>query len=291
MSITAIPILGRIFLELGLSHTRTATLTIGAAAIDDICGWLLLGVVAAIVTSGFEAVPFVLRVAALLAYGAFVLVILRPVIDRMLSRQLARRGHITGRGISYMLILLLCSAAITSNLGVFAIFGGFLIGLALHENRQFTKEWNKRVGGFVGSFFLPMFFAYTGLRTDIGSLGSFDLWLQCAAVILIAFVGKFGGAYIAARMVGESRRSAMTIGICMNTRALMELIALNIGYDLGILSPEMFTMLVIMAIFSTFIATPAIRWLMIGPGQRPPAAAAQTGLITLIGRLRLRSTR
>jgi Kef-type K+ transport system membrane component KefB len=262
MSITAIPILGRIFIELGLSHTRTAALTIGAAAIDDICGWLILGVVAAMIALNFDPARFAWHIGALALYLAFVLLVLRPLLQPLLRRRIARAGRLDRLTISWLLILLFVSAAITSNLGVFAIIGGFIIGAALHDDRVFVEEWKQRVGNLVYTLFLPVFFAYTGLRTDIGALVGGGAWLQLALAIIVAFAGKFGGAYFAARVVGETPRTALTIGVCMNTRALMELIALNIGYDLHVLPRPMFTILVILAIVSTFMATPLIRWLM-----------------------------
>lgn len=262
MSITAIPILGRIFMELNVSHTRVAALTIGAAAIDDVTGWLILGLIAALITLKFDAAAFGLRIVLLAAYLAIVLVIVRPVLQRWLRRRMLQQGKLGNRTISLILLLLFVSAAITSNLGVFAIIGGFVLGTALHDDRTFVEQWQTRVGGLVNTLLLPIFFAVTGLRTDIGSLTTSEMWIQCLAIIVIAFVGKFGGTYLAARVMGESRRNAVTIGVCMNTRALMELIALNIGYDLGVLPRPIFTMLVIMAIASTFIATPLIRRLL-----------------------------
>jgi Kef-type K+ transport system membrane component KefB len=223
MSITAIPILGRIFMELRLSHTRVASLSIGAAAIDDIAGWLLLGVVT-----------------------------LLP------------------------LLVVFASASITSLIGVFAIIGGFVMGVSLHDDRRFVEEWKTRVSPLVSTFFLPLFFTYTGLRTTVGSLSSVNEWLICLLVVAVAFVSKFGGAYAGARLVGEDHRSAMVLGVCMNTRALMELIALNVGYDLGVLPRSMFTMLVIMAILSTFIATPLIRRLMRGEEKDVPLSTLDT---------------
>lgn len=274
MSITAIPILGRIFMELGVSHTRTAALTIGAAAIDDVCGWLLLGVVASLITSSFNLGSLALHLGGLLVYIAVVLLVVRPIVLKRIDRQLARDGRLSGGALSAILVGLFVSAAITSNLGVFAIIGGFIVGVALHEHRGFVQEWKQRMGGLVNAFFLPIFFAFTGLRTDVGALTSADAWLQCGLICLLAFAAKFGGAYLAARAVGETHRSALTIGVCMNTRALMELIALNIGYDLGVLPRPMFTMLVIMAIVSTFMATPLIRHLMLGGGRKGLAGAA-----------------
>jgi Kef-type K+ transport system membrane component KefB len=263
MSITAIPILGRIFMELGLSHTRTAALTIGAAAIDDVTGWLLLGVVSLIVQGAFSTTWVAMRAAGLAVYLVLIFVVVRPLAKRAVARHLAAHGgRLSSAAIGLILIGLFVSAAITSNLGVFAIIGGFVVGVMLHDDRAFVAEWKNKVAPTVNTLLLPIFFTYTGLRTDIGLLGSAHEWWLCALVCLVAFVGKFGGAYGGARFVGESNRSALTIATCMNTRALMELIALNIGYDLGVLPRSMFTKLVIMAIVSTFMATPLIRWLM-----------------------------
>ncbi|MCU1276713.1 MAG: sodium:proton antiporter [bacterium] len=263
MSITAIPILGRIFMELGLSHTRTAALTIGAAAVDDVTGWLLLGVVSLIVQGAFSTRWVAMRAAGLALYLAFVFLVARPLAKRAVARHLATHGgRLSPAAIGLIFIGLFVSAAITSNLGVFAIIGGFVVGVMLHDDRAFVAEWKSKVAPTVNTLLLPIFFTYTGLRTDIGLLGSAHEWLLCGLVCLVAFAGKFGGAYGGARFVGESRRSSLTIATCMNTRALMELIALNIGYDLGVLPRSMFTKLVIMAIVSTFMATPLIRWLM-----------------------------
>lgn len=262
MSITAIPILGRIFMELGLSHTRTAALTIGAAAIDDVSGWLILGTISLLVQGSFSwgwALP---RVAGLAAYMAAVFFVLRPLLKRYVAKHLAQYGGMRLTLVPYILLLLFASAIVTSNLGVFAIIGGFVIGVALHDDRRFVEEWKRRVGPLVQALFLPIFFAYTGMRTDIGTIHGWTGLATLLGVLGIAFASKFGGAYLAARVVGETNRSALTIGVCMNTRALMELIVLNIGKDLGLLPTNIFSMLVIMAIVSTFMATPLIRRLM-----------------------------
>jgi Kef-type K+ transport system membrane component KefB len=270
MSITAIPILGRIFMELGLSHTRTAALTIAAAAVDDVIGWLLLGVVSLVVAGAFDARWVAARAAGLGAYLAIVFLVARPLGKRAVRRTLqAHGGRLSPSAIAFLLIALFASAAVTSNLGVFAIIGGFVVGVALHDDRAFVAEWKQKVSPTVNTLLLPVFFAYTGLRTDLGALGSaHEAWL-CLLVCAVAFAGKFGGAFVGARAVGEDNRSALTIATCMNTRALMELIALNIGYDLGVLPRSMFTKLVMMAILSTFMATPLIRWLM--RAERRPA--------------------
>ena len=278
MSITAIPVLGRIFMELRLSHTRTAALTIGAAAIDDVSGWIILGAISLLVKGAFSWGWIVPRVAGLAAYVALVFFVIRKPLRRAVASHLARYGGMRLTSIPYIVILLFASAAITSNLGVFAIIGGFVIGVALHDDRQFVEEWKRRISPIVWVFFLPIFFAYTGLRTDIGAIQGWPGLVTLLLVLAVAFLSKFGGAYVIGRLVGEGHRSALTIGVCMNTRGLMELIVLNIGKDLGLLPTDVFSMLVIMALVSTFIATPLIRWLMKGQECRAtplgePAAA------------------
>jgi Kef-type K+ transport system membrane component KefB len=262
MSITAIPILGRIFMELGLSHTRTAALTIGAAAVDDVSGWLILGTISLLVKGAFTwgwALP---RLMGLAAYLLGVFLVVRPLLKRFVAKHLQRHGGMRLTLVPYVLLLLFASATITSDLGVFAIVGGFVIGVALHDDRRFVEEWKRRVGPIVQALFLPIFFAYTGLRTDIGMIQGWAGLAMLMLVLAVAFLSKFGGAYLSSRLVGESNRSALTIGVCMNTRALMELIVINIGKDLGLLPTNIFSMLVIMAIVSTFVATPLIRVLM-----------------------------
>ena len=271
MSITAIPILGRIFMELGLSHTRTAALTIGASAIDDVSGWLILGAISLLVRGALSWSWVLPRVSGLAVYLALVFFLVRPPLQRAIARHLERNGGMRLSMVPNMLLLLFASAAVTSNLGVFAIIGGFVIGVVLHDDRRFVEEWKRRVGPIVQAFFLPIFFAYTGLRTDVGTIQGWTGFGMLLFVLLIAFSTKFGGAYLAARLAGETNRSALTIGVCMNTRALMELIVLNIGKDLGLLPTNIFSMLVIMAIASTFMATPLIRWLMKGQERTGPA--------------------
>ena len=270
MSITAIPILGRIFMELGLSHTRTAALTIGASAVDDVSGWLILGTISLLVKGAFSWGWVLWRAAGLAAYLVCVFWIVRPILKRVVAKHLRWHGGMSLTLVPYVLLVLFVSAAITSNLGVFAIVGGFVIGVALHDDRCFVEEWKRRVGPIVQALFLPIFFAYTGLRTDIGTITGWAGFQMLLLVLAVAFVSKFVGAYGASRLVGESNRSALTIGVCMNTRALMELIVLNIGKDLGLLPTNIFSMLVIMAIVSTFVATPLIRLLMKSERNREP---------------------
>jgi Kef-type K+ transport system membrane component KefB len=160
----------------------------------------------------------------------------------------------------------------TYKIGIFAIFGGFMLGVLLHDQHEVVNAWKKKVGGFVSVFFLPIFFTYTGLRTDIGGLNSAELWGWCVLLIALATLGKFGGCYWAARWSGLNHQESKVIGILMNTRALMELIIINIGFDLGVISQNMFTMLVLMAIVSTVITTPGLRRWLPGAGIALPAS-------------------
>jgi Kef-type K+ transport system membrane component KefB len=249
-------------MELGLSKTRTAALTIGAAAVNDAVGWIVLGVVSTLIGARLDPTAVVGRLGLVVTYGVVVLVVLRPVLVRLVRASMARAKGLDANLLSWMCVLLFASAIVTSKLGVFAILGGFVLGLALQTEHDFATAWKSRVMPLVQAFFLPLFFAYTGLRTEIGSLSGGTAWLECGLVCLVGFVGKFGGTYLAARALGEDHRTATTLGVCMNTRGLLELVVLNVGYDMGVLPKRTFTMLVVMAIVSTFVATPAIRRLM-----------------------------
>ena len=165
MSITAIPVLGRILMELGLSHTRTAALTIG-----DVSGWIVLGAISLLVNGAFSWGWVVPRLAGLAVYLVLVFLVIRKPLRRAIADELTRHGGLRPTFVPYIVILLFVSAAVTSNLGVFAIIGGFVIGVAVHDDRRFVQEWKGRVWPIVWVFFLPIFFAYTGLRTDIGAI-------------------------------------------------------------------------------------------------------------------------
>jgi len=262
MSITAIPILGRIFMELGLEKTRVAAITIGAATIDDMMGWILLGLITALATSNLNAPNFIIKIVLLALYAFVMIKLVDPAAQKGIDRYIQSRGGLDVSLLSMVVIALIISAIITSKLGVFAIAGGIIIGISLQKSKYLMGEWKKKVSPLVYTVFLPVFFTYTGLRTDIGSIQTIaDLW-SLLLLCFIAFSGKFFGGYIAVRLVGENKRDALIIGVCMNTRALMELIVINVAYDLGILPKEIFTMLVLMALASTFITTPVIRWLL-----------------------------
>ncbi|MBL8211524.1 MAG: cation:proton antiporter [Bryobacterales bacterium] len=260
MSITAIPILGRIMIELKLNRSVIGSLTITAAAIDDAVGWILLALVTAIAQSNFDPFRFSGMVAAVLAFAAIMVFAVRPLAIQVLHRTLAaNRGHLSLNALAALLIAIFLAAICTNLIGIFSIFGAFLFGAILYDQHDLVAAIRGRLTDFVTVFFLPIFFTYTGLRTDIGSMSGAHLWLLCGLVLLAAVVGKLGGCTLAARWNGLSWRDSGMIGVMMNTRALMELIVINIGYDLGIIPRSVFFMLVFMAIVTTYMTAPILR--------------------------------
>ena len=261
-SITALPILGRILMELDLTRSRVGVIAISSAAINDVVGWLMLAVVTALTVAEFSPASFAVKIGLIAIYVALCGWIVRPLLLRLLRRSGVDAGKLSPNLIGILLGAIFLSGMATYRLGIFAIFGGFMLGVLLHDQIAFVRAWREKVGEFVIVFFLPIFFTYTGLRTNIGALNSLELWGWCLLLVALATAGKFGGCYFAARRSGMSTREAKAIGIMMNTRALMELVVINVGLDLGVIPANVFTMLVIMAIGSTVVTTPALRiWL------------------------------
>jgi len=263
LSITAIPILGRIMIEFNIQRTKLGALTICAAAVDDATGWVLLALVTAIVRAQFDPARTALMVVEVLGYTLFMVVVARPLLRTWTQRMLRRnQGEVSLPALAGLLIMVFVSAAATNLIGIFSIFGGFVMGAILYDQQEFREAVFRRMRDFVVVFFLPIFFTYTGLRTDIGTMQGASLWALCGLVLLAAVVGKFGGCAAAARLMGLSWREASVVGIMMNTRGLMELIVINVGYDLGIISRNVFFMLVFMAVFTTYMTAPLLRRLI-----------------------------
>ncbi len=260
-SITALPILGRIMMEFKLTREPLGVIAISAAAINDVIGWLLLALVTMLTTAAWSGLGFGLRVAGVVAFGLGSWWLVRPLLERLVDRQLAHAapGSLPPTLMSVIIAVIFAAGMTTYWLGIFAIFGGFMMGVLLHSRTDFAARWQDRVGSFINTFFLPIFFTFTGLRTDIGSLSSMEAVLWCALLIALATLGKFGACWLAARWAGLPGTDARIIGVMMNTRALMELIIINVGFELGVIGREVFTMLVLMAIFSTVITAPLLR--------------------------------
>ncbi len=264
MSITAIPILGRMLIEMGMQHTPLGATVIAAAACDDAVGWTLLAAVSAIAVGQFELANVAGMIAATLGMAVAMLVVVRPLLLPRLERSVGADGRLPLGMLSLTLAVLLVAAYATSRIGIFAIFGAFLLGAVLSGSPRVREAFASQLSDFVTVFFLPIFFTYTGLRTNIGSLGSLEAWGWCAAVLAVAVIGKWGGCGLAARLGGLPAGEAACVGVLMNTRALMELIVINVGMDLGVIPPAVYCMLVLMAIVTTLMATPLATRLLRG---------------------------
>lgn len=269
LSITAVPILGRIMVEFNLTRTPMGVITITAAAINDVVGWVALAIITALTLSAFVFSDMLLNLGWLLLYVVLSWWALRPLLRRLLARYTANDDDLPQTLLAILLSLIFISSMITYQIGIFALFGGFVLGVLLHDESAFVSAWKARMEDFVSVFFLPIFFTYTGLRTSIGTLDSLDAWGWCVVILAAATLGKFGGCYLGARWAGRAAAESRVIAVMMNTRALMELIVINIGYDLGVIPQSVFTMLVIMAVVSTLVTAPALRrWLPEAQSQK-----------------------
>jgi Kef-type K+ transport system membrane component KefB len=261
-AITAVPILGRIMLEYGLTRTRLGVIAISAAAVNDVAGWTLLAFISAGVTAGFSLDGMLRQIALLMLYFVVCWYGVRRALHHIVRRFEVSAHRLPQSLMAIILIAVFISSMLTSTLGIYALFGAFLMGVLLHDQETLVEAWRNKVADLVTVLFLPIFFTYTGLRTDIGGLATAQLWLWCVALIGLAVLGKLGGSYLGARLAGLERSEACNIAIMMNTRALMELIVLNIGLDLGYIPQTAFTMLVLAAIASTVMTAPGLRaWL------------------------------
>jgi Kef-type K+ transport system membrane component KefB len=225
------------------------------AAIDDALAWCLL----AFVVSVMQATPHAAVTTILLTIGYIALMLTagRAIVTRIVAR-LDRSAQLGERSLALVLIAVLLSAVATDFIGIHSIFGAFLMGAVVPHHSRVSSYVTERISDLVRVLFLPAFFAFTGLRTQIGLVGTATDWALCALIIVAATAGKWGGTAVAARLAGWSWRDSSALGILMNTRGLVELIVLNIGLDLGVITPRLFTMLVIMAVTTTLLTTPGL---------------------------------
>ncbi len=258
MSITAFPVLARILTERNLHKTKVGAVTITCAAVDDVTAWCLLALVIGIarangISSGLYTAGWATLYVLVMFFGV------RPFLRR-LQQVHERRGRLSQTMVGVILLMVLVSAYITEVIGIHALFGAFLLGAIMPKGNDFVKSLTEKLEDFTVVFLLPIFFAFTGLKTRIGVLDSSEMWLYCGLVILVACAGKFGGSTLAARACGMPWREAGAIGILMNTRGLMELVILNVGRDLGVITDAVFAMMVIMALTTTALTTPILHW-------------------------------
>ncbi|MDX1958681.1 MAG: cation:proton antiporter [Leptospiraceae bacterium] len=260
MSITAFPVLARIIQEKNLTKTPIGIIAITCAAVDDISAWTILAFIIAVAQAKSMVSSFVTIIITAVFVGIMVFII-QPFLTRLSKVYITQ--EIIGRGVmSMVVIILLTSSLITESLGIHALFGAFLAGVIMPTQTNLRKTITEKFEDFSSVVLLPLFFAFTGLRTQINLISNSSLILVTILIIFTATLGKFGASFLSARFIGMSYRESSIIGLLMNTRGLMELIVLNIGYDLGILSPEIFAMMVLMALFTTFITGPIVGFLL-----------------------------
>ena len=255
MSITAFPVLARIVQERKLTHTPLGIMAITCAAADDVTAWCILAVVVAIVNAG-GIISALATILLAIVFVTVMLVLVRPWMNRVIQLQMAKGNQ--KAAVSLVFFILLISAWIAEVIGIHALFGAFLAGVIMPHDTPIRQLLTDRLEDVSVLLLLPIFFVFTGLRTHIGLLNQGDLWIVAGMIMLVAVAGKLGGSTITARLMGQSWRQSVSIGALMNTRGLMELVVLNIGFDLGILSPEIFAMLVLMALATTFMTGPLL---------------------------------
>jgi Kef-type K+ transport system membrane component KefB len=258
LSVTAFPVLARILTDRKIAKTPMGTLALACAAIDDVTAWCLLALVVSI--SQAQAADVVRTVVLTIAFVFVVLQVIAPLVKRLMPR-LERAENLTRTEVSLLFVAMLASAMTTEYIGIHGFFGAFLIGAIIPHGRIST-EMNRRLDDFVAVLFLPAFFAFTGMRTQIGLVTGAENWMLCGVIIVVACVGKFGGTLVASRWSGLAWRDSAALGTLMNTRGLVELIVLNMGLDLGVISPTLFAMLVLMALVTTFMTTPILQVLL-----------------------------
>ena len=258
MSITAFPVLARILTERNMLQSRLGTVAIACAAVDDVTGWCILAYIVLLIRAGNTGHPIWFTVGGLIAFTVVLLYGVRPLLNRFESLY-RQAGQLSEDSTSLMLLLALGSALCTEWLGIHLLFGSFLMGAIMPKEEKFVRYILDRFETIVVALLLPLFFAFTGLRTNVGLVKGADMWINCALIILVATLGKLGGSMLASWWTGMSVREAAGLGTLMNTRGLMELVILNIGLDIRVISPALFSMMVLMALATTFMTSPMLQ--------------------------------
>jgi Kef-type K+ transport system membrane component KefB len=270
MAVTAFPVLARILTDRGMSRSELGVLALSCAAVDDVTAWCLLAFVAGVVKSQVSGVAIVLLLSVL--YIGAMLFVVRPLAARLIA--LTQGQELSATTVALVFAALLLSALATEAIGIHAVFGAFLLGVVIPHDSHIAQSLKGGLEQVVLVLLLPAFFAYTGMRTQIGLVSGWQQWLICGLIILVASAGKFGGTLAAARLAGLDWQTSSSLGILMNTRGLMELIVLNIGLDLGVISPTLFAMMVLMALATTLATTPLLAFLERKPTSRSVTAPA-----------------
>jgi Kef-type K+ transport system membrane component KefB len=270
MSVTAFPVLARILAERGLQRTPLGSLALSAAALGDVTAWTILAAITVVVrTAGAESVPLATLAGLALFVGCGALV--RRPMRRLLTGALEARGGITHGLLAALVALALAGGAITEALGLHALFGAFFVGLLLSKEQQLAQAVRERLEGPLIVMLVPLYFAFTGLRTRLDLIRDPEAWALAFVVVGVAVIGKLGASALAARSSGVAWRDAVALGVLMNTRGLMELVILNVGLDLGVVSPALFSILVLMAFVTTLMTNPLLSALGVSARRGRPS--------------------
>jgi len=285
MSVTAFPVLARILTERKLLGSQVGAVAIACAAVDDVTAWCLLAGVVILVRASDAVTPLWLTLLGSAVYIVAMQLAVRRVVSK-LDLIFLKRGRLTQDLLALVLLLVFLSAWVTERLGIHALFGTFLMGVIMPKSQEFVHALSDKLEDITVVVLLPLFFAFTGLRTSIGLVSGAEMWAYCALIVAVAITGKFGGASLSARLTGMSWREAGAIGILMNTRGLMELVILNIGLEIGVISPAVFAMMVLMALVTTFMTTPLLETMyptaLRSRDASIPAVAAQLEAVPVV---------
>ncbi len=260
MSVTAFPVLARILAERNLMRTRLGVVTIACAAVDDVTAWCILAAVVALSRAEAGHTPLAVTLIGSAAYVATMVFLVRPALGR-LEAYYHNRGRFTQDMLALVLLALMVSSYATESIGIHSLFGAFLLGAMMPKDSGFVRELDEKLQDVTVVFLLPLFFAVTGLRTSIGLVTGAEMWLDGALIVAVAIAGKLGGSAVAARLTGLSWREAGALGALMNTRGLIQLVFLTVGLEIGIISPALFTLMVMMALVTTFMTSPLLEWI------------------------------
>lgn len=272
LSISAFPVLARILAERNLIRTRLGTLAIACAAVDDVTGWCVLAYIVVLVRASRGSIPVWVTIGGALVYVAVMLLVVKRAV-LWFEKSYKRHGKLTDNAMAAVILLILGSALATHLLGIHLLFGAFLFGSIMPKSPDFAAHLKEKFESVTVALLLPLFFAYSGLRTNLGLIAGHGMWVYTAIVLVVAVVGKLGGCLAAAKIAGMGWRDATSLGILMNTRGLMQLIILNLGLDVGVISPAVFSMMVVMALLTTFMTAPLLDATYRAPKLTAEAAA------------------
>jgi Kef-type K+ transport system membrane component KefB len=259
MSVTAFPVLARILIERGLLQSRLGTVAIASAAVDDVTGWCILAYIVVLTRAAHSGTPIWMTIGGIVVFALIMIYGVRHLLGGM-EVSYRKWGGLSENRLAFMLLLVFGSALCTEWLGLHLLFGAFMMGAIMPKEQKFVQYVLDRFETITVTLLLPLFFAFTGLRTNIGLVKGGEMWMYCGLIVLVATVGKLGGSTLASWLTGMPVREAAGLGTLMNTRGLMELVILDIGLDIKVISPALFSMMVVMALVTTFMATPLLVW-------------------------------